>query len=832
MPKSSSQQGDTTGSVTVTAVDDEIDDDDETVVVDIDTVAGATEDGDQQVTVTITDDDAALPTVTLSVDPDAIAEAGGEATVTATLSAAAATDVTVTLAYSGTATPADDYTNSGAEIVIAAGDTTGSVTVTAVDDEIDDDDETVVVDIDTVTGATEDGDQQVTVTITDDDAALPTVTLSVDPDAIAEAGGEATVTATLSEAAGTDVTVTLAYSGTATPADDYTNSGAEIVIAAGDTTGSVTVTAVDDEVDDDDETVVVDIDAVTGANEDGDQQVTVTITDDDDAALPTVALSVDPDAIAEAGGEATVTATLSEAAGTDVTVTLAYSGTATPTDDYTNSGAEIVIAAGDTSSSVTVTAVDDEVDDDDETVVVDIDTVTGANEDGDQQVTVTITDDDDAGANQPPVLTNPGNQSMATTQDTLDVVLDASDPDAGAVITFTAMLDAAEVYLDQTLDLNLAGELFENFSGVLNEKWVLGAGDIWYYIEPSGDFYQWLGGNVVLNREFIANLPTETYDDPSRLYDAQPGQTVPATVTVDGNTLTIDPEDGFVGSFTVAATASDGSLTDTESFLVNVRPNEAPVLTNPGDQTLPTSQDTLDVTLEATDPMGDAITFSATVETIEYYLDQTTGYQLGPNGLERNWSGSEDEQWVLGDDNVTWYFITPDGNLWRWLGGNRDIMNNAELVESLSPAVHADPALLYDAQQGGAVMASVSTTGNVLTIDPDAGFEGSFAVVIDATDVGGLSDSALIRVDVTPPASVAARGVRVPTDLGQNGQFAPAADDVHASGDLELNFAPSDPAQGVVDGVSSYHDRVDAAMDHDLLEDLLQDEVMSDLLSD
>ncbi len=112
------------------------------------------------------------PTVTLGLSGSPLAEAAGVATVTATLSATHTLPVTVNLAFSGTATPTTDYTASANSIVIAAGSTSGSVTLTAVQDSVyENPNETIVVDIGTVTNGTESGTQQVTATITDDDAA-------------------------------------------------------------------------------------------------------------------------------------------------------------------------------------------------------------------------------------------------------------------------------------------------------------------------------------------------------------------------------------------------------------------------------------------------------------------------------------------------------------------------------------------------------------------------------------------------------------------------------------------------------------------------------------
>jgi hypothetical protein len=74
-------------------------------------------------------------------------------------------DVTVDLSYSGTATNLSDYTRSGISILIPAGSLSGTVTLTAVQDTIDETNETVVVDITGVTNGTESGTQQVTATI-------------------------------------------------------------------------------------------------------------------------------------------------------------------------------------------------------------------------------------------------------------------------------------------------------------------------------------------------------------------------------------------------------------------------------------------------------------------------------------------------------------------------------------------------------------------------------------------------------------------------------------------------------------------------------------------
>ena len=113
-----------------------------------------------------------VATANLTVNTTDIKESGAtSATVTVTLSKALATNETITLAATGTATGSGtDYTLSTTSIAIAAGQTTGTATVTAVDDVIDDNNETVIIDIASVSAnVVENGTQQVTITIEDND---------------------------------------------------------------------------------------------------------------------------------------------------------------------------------------------------------------------------------------------------------------------------------------------------------------------------------------------------------------------------------------------------------------------------------------------------------------------------------------------------------------------------------------------------------------------------------------------------------------------------------------------------------------------------------------
>ena len=131
-------------------------------------------------TVVLTDDqEAAILANRTYLNVHTAANTGGEirgnlvstslSTLTATLSAATTLPVSVDLGFTGTATSGTDYVPSSAQITIAAGDTTGTATVLAVDDMLDESDETVIVDVTSVANALETGTQQQTITILDND---------------------------------------------------------------------------------------------------------------------------------------------------------------------------------------------------------------------------------------------------------------------------------------------------------------------------------------------------------------------------------------------------------------------------------------------------------------------------------------------------------------------------------------------------------------------------------------------------------------------------------------------------------------------------------------
>ncbi len=350
---------------------------------------------------------------------------------------------------------------------------------------------------------------------------------------------------------------------------------------------------------------------------------------------------------------------------------------------------------------------------------------------------------------QPPVLSPIGKQTLPATQDLLQINLTASDANSDP-LTFSATAESVEYRVDQSLGLNsIGGNEYLNWGG-RNEKWLTDRSSVWHYITPDGKLYRWLGGSLA-NDPLVEQLSTAAYSNTALVHSAQPNN-APALLTISGGALTVNPNQGFIGKFYVTATVSDGILTDTEVFEVVVQPvttttptiQSPPVLSPIAHHTLPASQDVLQIPLLASDANNDPLTFIALAQSVEYHVDQTLGLNSTGGNEYLNWGG-RNEKWLTAASSNTWHYITPDGKLYRWLGGS---LTGDPLVEQLSTAAYVNTALLYNAQSNSAP-ATVTIQGSTLSINPDDSFRGKFYVSVTVSDGRGGTDSKQFAVTVT-----------------------------------------------------------------------------------
>jgi hypothetical protein len=384
--------------ITVTVVDDTVDEPSETFTVTLSDPSNAAID-DGEATGTITDNDG--PTVTI----DDVSRTEGNTgttnavfTVSLTGPSVEAFDVNYTTADTTAEdeTGDSDYTATTGKLTFPANSAASqTISVPVVGDTDDEPNEAFKV---TLTLPDDDkadlGDAEGVGTIIDDDG--PAITIA---DAAAVTEGlsgttNATFNVTLSVGSGQVVTVDYTtVDDTATAPSDYTTTTGTVTFPANSTAQSINVPVKGDNVDEDTETFKVVLSNATNANiADGEGMGTI---NDDDAAP---AMSIGDQQVTEGDNSAvpvTLTVTLSRAS--SKTVTANYStvdNTATAPADYTAKSGTVSFAPGETAKGVTVLVAGDTADESNETFFVDLATAANATI-LDARGVATIADNDD-----------------------------------------------------------------------------------------------------------------------------------------------------------------------------------------------------------------------------------------------------------------------------------------------------------------------------------------------------------------------------------------------------------------------------------------------------
>lgn len=313
------------------------------------------------------------PTPTMSIAPATVTEGNtGTAalTFTVTLSAASTNVVDVNFATSnGTAASGADYTATTGTLKFAIGETSRTITVPVLGDNIDEPNETLTLTLSNAIGATfaAPANAIATGTITDDDNP-PQISIA---DATITEGDSGTVTAvlTISLTNPSSQNVTVAYqtaNGTAASPGDFTNSNATVTFAPGETSKTISIPITVDSVSESSESFTVTLSAPTNGTL-ADSSATVTISDDD---LPgAIQFSLAEYTVAESGGTATITVARTGGDASGITIQFATSnGTATAGSDYTAASGTLTFGAGETEKTFTIPIAVDSVMEENETV--------------------------------------------------------------------------------------------------------------------------------------------------------------------------------------------------------------------------------------------------------------------------------------------------------------------------------------------------------------------------------------------------------------------------------------------------------------------------------
>ncbi|WP_460122705.1 LapA family giant adhesin [Pseudomonas sp. H3_G09] len=439
--------GETTGTATVPAPSDDVYKDAGSVQATISKATGGNfENLVTSSTPAVTSVTDTIDTTTVKLSATATAAEGGNVVYTATVGApVTGSPVVVTLA-------------NGQTITIGVGQTTGTATAVASNDAL-----TGHAPItNSITGATGGNFENlvadktpVSTTVTD---TVDTTNLSLSATGSVAEGGQITYTATLTNAAGSPVTVTL-------------SNGAVITIKAGETTGTVNVPAPADDVYKDAGTVQATISSATGGSfEKLVPSTTPAVTSVTDT-VDTTTVSITGSSSVTEGQTASYTVSLNHPAQTEVTLKIVYSGTAADGSDFTGVYT-VKIPAGASSAQFNVATLDDKITEGTENFVVKIDSATGGNFENlavsstNGSVSTSIIDND-----APPVLDLDANNSSGATGADYKVTFTENTPGAGVSIADTdlsitdpdsTMLTGATVVLTNRQDgdaLNLGNSV-------------------------------------------------------------------------------------------------------------------------------------------------------------------------------------------------------------------------------------------------------------------------------------------------------------------------------------------------------------------------------------
>ncbi len=463
-------------SFNVSSIQDTLDEANETFQATLSNpTGGATLGGASTATINITDDDAA-PTISINDGRVSEGNVGDARHVSLSVRLSAPSVQTVTVQYStadGTATAGQDYVAKSGTFSILPGGTQISTDIEIKGDNDVEPDETFLGKLSGASNATIADDTGVLTILNDDAAPQPgTFSFSAANYSVNEDGGSSAIAAGRTGGYGGSVTITVnrtggssgaasvSYAtsdGTAAADADYTAASGTLDFAAGETSKTFTVTAINDGLDEADETINLSLSNPTGGATLGTPPTaTVTIVDDDDAQptpTPSPTPTPEPPPTPEpsptpietptptptATPTPTPTATPTPAANTvqltsaaysalenqhfaEVTVTragdvsaaaqVAYrtlDGTATQRADYTVTLGTLSLAPGETTKTVNVLLTDDTYLEPDESFTFELHDPSGGVALGANASAVITIVSDDASANAPNALDDAAN---------------------------------------------------------------------------------------------------------------------------------------------------------------------------------------------------------------------------------------------------------------------------------------------------------------------------------------------------------------------------------------------------------------------------------------
>ena len=387
---------DTSENIAVTVEDDSLDEDNETIQMTLSNPVNADLGATTAHTYTINDNDDA-PTVTFDISSSSGSESITPVNRTVSLSAQSGLTVTVDYSLGGSATGSGTYyTLASGTLTFTPGQTSKNLSIVVVNDTADEPSETIQITLTNPANSSLGAISTYTYTINDNDDA-PTVAFTAGSAGNSEAATTVNLPVSLTVSSGYTVTVDYsATGGTATSGGtDYTLVSGTLTFPPGDTAENISITVINDAVDESDETIQVTLtdpsNAVLGTTD----VFTYTVLDNDPT--PSVTFSSSSSEGNETTSGVNLTVSLSNPSSSTITVDYASTGgTATGSGtDYTLNSGTLTFSPGDTSETISLTVINDDDDESHETIEVELSNSSNAEVGSPNIHTYTIIDNED-----------------------------------------------------------------------------------------------------------------------------------------------------------------------------------------------------------------------------------------------------------------------------------------------------------------------------------------------------------------------------------------------------------------------------------------------------
>ncbi|MFA5794301.1 MAG: SDR family NAD(P)-dependent oxidoreductase [Candidatus Brocadiia bacterium] len=365
-------------------------------------------------------------------------------------------------------------------------------------------------------------------------------------------------------------------------------------------------------------------------------------------------------------------------------------------------------------------------------------------------VTITVNNVDRA-----PVLVSPGNQVVNEGQ-LLTFTLSATDPDGDTIVYSMspvpagAALDTATGVFSWTPDYGQTGNYTVTFvaaaNGLTDSKVIIiTVGDVDRPPVLTSPGNKTVNENQLLTFTLLATDP----DSDAITYSMTPAITG-AVLNETTGVFSWTPDYTQAGSYEMTFKATSNSLSDTKTVTITVNNvDRAPVLTSPGNKSVNENQ-LLTFTLSATDPDGDAITYSMTPAITGAVLNETTGafswtpdytqagiYEVTFKATSNNLSDTKTVTITVNNVDRAPVLVSP---------GNQAVDENQLLTFMLS-ATDPDGNTIAYSMASVPTGATLDAATGVFSWIPDYTQAGSYEVAFKAT-ANGMSDTKTVTITV------------------------------------------------------------------------------------